>query len=128
LKRIADSNHDQQFFYCGTVESPREFFKLCDFLVLPSFAEGVPNVVLEAASVGTLSLLSKIGIHRDLESQGLAVTFNHLDFSDFIAKVRKASEYTSESSKGRIVSTWRTHFSGDKTLEVYKAAIQRAIG
>lgn len=126
LSKLEKFRDDEQFLYCGMVESPRELFKLCDFLVLPSHAEGVPNVVLEASSVGKPSLLSKIGIHCDLEKKGLAVTFNHWTFSDFVEKVNLTVMLNNESSKKHIVNTWNTYYSGEATMKVYKTAIEEA--
>jgi glycosyltransferase involved in cell wall biosynthesis len=73
--------------FLGQVASPREVVRMCDILVLPSLAEGLPLAVLEAISVGRPCVLSNIGVHRELARLGVGVTFDHRDFSDFATKV-----------------------------------------
>jgi L-malate glycosyltransferase len=74
-------------FFAGHIASPTPVIARADALVLPSFAEGFPLVVLEAASVGVPSLLSNIAVHRELMHLGFGRTFDHHRFEDFASKV-----------------------------------------
>lgn len=124
LQEIAKNNSRSQFLYIGMVGSPRAFCRLCDALVLPSFAEGVPNIVLEASSVGTISIVSNIGIHRDLERCGIAVTFNHRSFSDFDDKIEVARRFVSRDQKINIIDAWERRFSGEESMRTYLSVIE----
>lgn len=73
--------------FAGQLDDPTTALSLVDALLLPSFAEGFPLVVLEAASVGIPSLLSNIAVHRELSKLGFGITFNHRSFNDFQVKL-----------------------------------------
>lgn len=60
-----------------------------DMFVLPSLSEGMPLVVLEAASIGKPTLMSDLPVHRELGMDHLGVTFSQNDFVDFDAKVKR---------------------------------------
>lgn len=52
------------------------FYAACDFVVIPSFYDGMPNVLLEAAALGIPALASNTGGMRDvLENNANAVLF-----------------------------------------------------
>lgn len=51
--------HDN-IIYTGRVSEPEHYFSAFDFMVLPSYREGFGMVVLEAAAVGTPSIISNI--------------------------------------------------------------------
>jgi len=52
--------------YVGEIDRPEDLLEKNDCLVLPSYSEGMPNVVLEAAACGLYLLLSDISIHKEL--------------------------------------------------------------
>ncbi|MBF0506641.1 MAG: glycosyltransferase [Nitrospirae bacterium] len=47
------ARNDERFFMVGYQPNALEYIKASDLLVLPSFYEGLPNVVMEAMAVGT---------------------------------------------------------------------------
>ena len=50
----------------GYVENMAEEYEKVDLVVLPSLAEGTPNVVLEAYAYGRPAIVSDIGVERDI--------------------------------------------------------------
>lgn len=66
----------------GQVMSPASIIRHGHALVLPSFAEGFPLAVIEAAAVGIPSLLSNIAVHRELAELGFGRVFDHRCFKD----------------------------------------------
>ncbi len=65
------------------------FYAACDFVVIPSFYDGMPNVLLESAALGVPSISSNTGGMRDiLENGKTAILFDSGD--DF--QCRKAIE------------------------------------
>lgn len=81
--RSAGAGLADRVLFAGHVDRPTDALALADALVLPSFSEGFPLVVLEAAAVGVPCLLSRIAVHRELARIGFGATFDHRDFSDF---------------------------------------------
>jgi glycosyltransferase involved in cell wall biosynthesis len=79
---IVERGASDRVLMLGSVPRPDLVLEQCDALVLPSLAEGLPLVVLEAASLGKPSLLSNIAVHRELAHFGLGVIFDHRSFSD----------------------------------------------
>jgi glycosyltransferase involved in cell wall biosynthesis len=67
----ADSVH-----FVGAVNNPVDYLRAADIFVLPSFAEGMSNSLLEAMSVGLPVIASRIGGNTDLltdETAGLLI-------------------------------------------------------
>lgn len=105
--------------YFGFQSDISKFLIETDFLVLPSFAEGLPTVVLEAMQFGKPSLLSNIAVHREMCGLGAGVTFNHLDFSDFDKKLSQLSAF----EKSEVRHAWTKYFSGARSAKLYSGLI-----
>jgi len=66
LKRYIEENNLTEFVdFLGFVANMDEIYKQADLLVLPSFEEGTPNVLLEAFMHGVLPLASNITMNSD---------------------------------------------------------------
>ena len=78
---------DISIIYLGDVDCPEIYFGMADLLVLPSYAEGMPNVALEAMSSGLPLLLSDISVHLELVNYGAGRTFHLGDSSDLAYKM-----------------------------------------
>lgn len=74
IEKVADGPNVK---YVGKVKSVTKLIAECDFLILPSFSEGFPMVILEAASLGKISLLSNIAVHREISEIGVGFVFDH---------------------------------------------------
>ncbi len=57
---IKASENDKRILYLGYVNNPIDYIKASDVLILPSFYEGMPNVLIEAMAVGTPVIGSKV--------------------------------------------------------------------
>jgi hypothetical protein len=86
--------------YCGFSSDISKELGSYDCLILPSFAEGLPTVVVEAANLGLPCALSNIAVHRELEMLGVGAVFNHRNFNDFDEKIRQLT-YTNEMRRQR---------------------------
>lgn len=121
---IAKGETCERFLLMGNVEEPRDIVMKCDALVLPSFAEGMPLAVLEAASVGIPSLVSDIDVHRELESSGIAFTMDHLNFSDFESRI----DIIAGTDIRKIVQEkWRMFYSPETGAFAYHQILKQLI-
>jgi glycosyltransferase involved in cell wall biosynthesis len=111
--------------FLGQVASPREVVRMCDALILPSLAEGLPLAVLEAASVGRPSLMSNITVHRELARLGVGATFDHRRFSDFAAQVRTVmcGRPSGQGPDPGLQSLWRDTFSSEVGFRRYETLL-----
>ncbi len=65
--------------FLGYVEKVQKEYQEADIVVLPSFAEGTPNVVLEAFAYGRPVIVSDIGPLRDIVPDPLRFEVNNPD-------------------------------------------------
>ena len=62
---------DTDIDWLGTIENTGEFFRSVHLYVQPSFAEGLPNSVMEAMAAGRPVVASDIGGNNDLITDGV---------------------------------------------------------
>ena len=65
---IVNKDYPVQITYKGSVKNLDEYYQMSDIFVLPSYSEGLPNVLLEAAMCGLAVVASDIGGNRDVIS------------------------------------------------------------
>lgn len=92
-------------FYEGYTTTPLEYYREANFLILPSFYEGMPNVAFEALSQGNIPLLSDIPQHRRWFTEENAFFFEagnkeSLQQAIFRAATIKAAEYEKMRNSG----------------------------
>lgn len=63
---IVDKDYPVRVTYKGSVKNLDEYYQMADIFVLPSYSEGLPNVLLEAAMCGLALVASDIGGNRDI--------------------------------------------------------------
>jgi glycosyltransferase involved in cell wall biosynthesis len=92
VRRLKElGRRSEKIIFCGYTEGREkaEFFSNALLLVLPSYLEGFPIVVLEAKSYGVCVLASNISPHRELiENDVDGVLFETDNFSDLTAKIQ----------------------------------------
>lgn len=62
---------DADIDWLGTIENTSDFFRSIHFYVQPSFAEGLPNSVMEAMAAGRTVVATDIGGNNDLINDGV---------------------------------------------------------
>ena len=70
--QVATKNLDEQVRFLGYRSDVYNVMHSCQFFVLPSFREGMPNTLLEAMTVGLPIVASDIGVHRRWLKNGRA--------------------------------------------------------
>lgn len=101
----------------GQVSNASAVIAQSDMLVLASYAEGFPLVVLEAASVDRRSLLSNIAVHRELAVLGLGATFARGSTRDF---ARAATQLATRPHDGTTSALWKDRFSPQAGFSRYE--------
>jgi len=124
-KLIMLNGANDRIYLAGEVDEIGDLIKASHFLVLPSHAEGLPMVVLEAASMGRPSLMSNIAVHRELARMKLGEVFNRRDINDFYATIIKAIQVYSlpPNSDSSLLEIFNSNFSGDISFSKYLRAI-----
>ena len=71
-KSLAEINglNNLKVFYMGKVDNLDEYYRAADIFVLPSYIEGLPNVLLEAAMSGLPLVASEVGGSKDIIEEG----------------------------------------------------------
>jgi glycosyltransferase involved in cell wall biosynthesis len=118
FRLINDQSANQNVLYLGEILRPDLVIDKCDALVLPSLAEGLPLVVLEAARLGKPSLLSNIAVHRELAHLRLGITFDHRKFSDFDTALQKLSFLS--MNKQVVELAFQENFSSEVGFDRYE--------
>lgn len=81
----------------GFQEDPRPYYKMADCVVLPSYHEGLSNVLLEGASTGRLLITSDIpGCREVVEANKTGYLCKVRDTESLYAMMRKAVNLTKE--------------------------------
>lgn len=120
LEKLAnDSSVGGRVLLAGHVDELQKYLEACDLLVLPSHAEGLPLVVLEAASFGVPTLMSNLAVHRELASLGFGATFGRHTFTDFEEKVMTLVNDRSDVKDEVRRLLWEKRFSPKNGFQQY---------
>ncbi len=109
----------------GQVLSPTSITRHADALVLPSYAEGFPLAVLEAASVGVPALMSNITVHRELAGLGFGLTFDHRRFTDLV-QIAQALRLNTPTPSTDLIALWSREFTPEAGFARYEKLIAEA--
>lgn len=121
---IAAQHVSDRVALAGQVAQPAAVLAVADLLVLPSHAEGLPLVVIEAARLGVPSLLSNIAVHRELAVLGLGLTFDRHGFKDLSLKARQLANRATPAFRREVVALWQEHFSPEVGFARYQRLIE----
>ncbi|ACU86554.1 glycosyl/glycerophosphate transferase, teichoic acid biosynthesis [Brachybacterium faecium DSM 4810] len=105
---VTEKNLDEFVYMAGWVENPYPYIARADAMVLPSFHEGQPMVILEAQTIGTPVIGSDISSLQAMGADG-PETLLPLAVSDWVSELR--ARYDSDR-------THSTGFDGDSYVEM----------
>lgn len=71
IEKINRNSNNISVMNRGMVDNVEEYMKASDIFVLPSYSEGLPNVLLEAGSTGLALIATDIGGSRDIVDEGI---------------------------------------------------------
>ncbi len=121
---FADSGID----YIASVDDVRPFLQACDIVVLPSYTEGLPRVLLEAMAVGRPIIASDISGCRELvnDSNGFLIPAKDSDaLAAMMESVSKMDnrELTCLGNAG--YERVKTQYSIESIIECYQQLLKR---
>lgn len=86
--------------YLGTTKDVRHFIELADCVVLPSYREGTPRTLLEAASSSKPIVATNVpGCNQVVEDKFNGLLCNIKDADDLAAKMRNMANFDDETLK-----------------------------
>lgn len=86
--------------YLGTTKDVRHFIELADCVVLPSYREGTPRTLLEAASSSKPIVATNVpGCNQVVENNFNGLLCNMKDSADLADKMRSMARYDDETLK-----------------------------
>lgn len=117
--------------YLGKTDDIREFLKLCDVIVLPSYREGLSRVLLEACSCEKFIITSDIAGCKELCEEGkngFLCKPKDIDsltkaFSLTISLDKKMFDQMSKKSREMVINTFSSEIVNNIYLKVIKETI-----
>lgn len=113
---IKQSNLDKQIILHGTVNHDEvvKLLQKCHVLVLPSYREGVPNVIMEAFACGVPVVATNVGGISEVLNEKNGVLLNTYQPKDIVAGIEKClkTEWQAEKIRATINSfTWEENIA-----------------
>jgi len=100
-----------------------EFLEGLDILVIPSVADHIPNLILEAAFVGTLPLASNINGISELQERLNLRSIKPRDSQDIASKLNQEILSKNYLNRAELEKVSRTYFNSrielDKLISIY---------
>jgi glycosyltransferase involved in cell wall biosynthesis len=126
LRELAARHTGVEVRFLGPVRDPQPVYAAAELLVLPSLSEGMPGVVIEAALVGTASVVSAVGSVPELIEHG---TTGYLTspgdpvllaqrIREALRTCRQVGEHASES--------FRRRYTIDNVADLWRETLARA--
>ncbi|MCF8261499.1 MAG: glycosyltransferase family 4 protein [Melioribacteraceae bacterium] len=119
--------------YYGTVQDEQKIKEILlnsDALILPSHAEGMPTVILEAMSSGCAIIATDVGAVNTMvsnENGWLIDIMNEAQLSDAIKELLTLSEDDLRTKKNKSRELTKEHFIWDSVIEKTILEIERVI-
>jgi glycosyltransferase involved in cell wall biosynthesis/O-antigen ligase len=112
---------EKSVLFCGSTSNVRETLKDKWALVLPSYAEGTPNCVLEAMSLKVLTISSAVGGVPEFVEDGIN-GFSHearspQAFADAILRALELSPEEERAVCDRAWQTWQQQYSVEPLID-----------
>ena len=130
VEMIRELNLEKNIIYLGFRDDVYKIMQKSDLLIMPSLSEGMPNVVVEALSIGLPCLLSDIIAHRDVMGDGYGdCFFDPYDVEELRDRISNFLENETMKEflahEGKIIAR---KYLPEKMVESYKNYYMEIIG
>lgn len=121
LKEIVKTKDlDEIITFTGRISPIEDFFPALDVMLLPSFAEGLPTVVVEAQAAGIPVVMSdSITEEVDLGFNMLETATIETDISKWVEAIKKTQRVSVPNEKIREKVIKEKNFSNETSAELY---------
>jgi len=134
-QRIGELGLQQHFMLLGRRMDVPRLLNCCDLSVLPSWAEGLPNAVIESLAAGLPVVATRVGgipeIIEDGESGLLVPPHNPDDLAEAILRVLNDSEFArtlGRAGKDRVQKVFSFDRLVKETADLYEEGLARNLG
>jgi len=104
--------------FLGNRAEANRYNKFFDYYIFPSYMEGLPLALLEAAGAGKAIICSDINIHREIFSEEEASFFALDNVNDLMRAVLKANLYKTQFEQ-KVIEVYRAKFTADIMANSY---------
>jgi glycosyltransferase involved in cell wall biosynthesis len=122
---------DKKTHFLGYVENVNEVLYETDIFVLPSFQEGLPNVILEAGTIGTSVICSNIPGNNDIINNKNGILFDLNSDKDLSDKIKylliddKKRNEMALKLKKHVNNNYSIHKISKKYFDIYSNLINK---
>ena len=114
--------------YLGWIDKDQlddNVYSKCDFILLPSFYEGVPNVILESYLTNTKVIVSSKSIPYDIIVYGYVLPFNSKHWISLIKYLKDNYEYEPIDSRTYVINKFNWDIYGEKMMLCFDAILKK---
>ncbi len=104
--------------FLGNRAEANRYNKFFDYYIFPSYMEGLPLALLEAAGAGKAIICSDINIHREIFSEEEASFFALDNVNDLMRAVLKANLYKPQFEQ-KVIEVYSVKFTADIMANSY---------
>jgi glycosyltransferase involved in cell wall biosynthesis len=112
--------------FLGPLEHPGDVYAAADLLLVPSFSEGMPAVVIEAGLMGTSCVATRVGALPEMIDDGLTgYLAPSTDPKVFAATVQEAIP-GSAATGAKAAETFRDRYTMERIAPLWRQSLHRA--
>lgn len=130
IDKIKNGEYSPNMTYLGAIENAKEYIYASDLLILPSLAEAMPLVILEAMALRTPVAASNVdGIPEIIEDDKSGLLFSPLDEDDIVNTFTQLLSNPDKADRYRTKAYERywTFFSSSNQISKYKNFLNKVL-
>ena len=104
--------------FLGSRAEANRYNRFFDYYIFPSYMEGLPLSLLEAAGVGKAIICSDINIHREIFKEN-EVSFFQLDNIEDLKRAVEHAYNNKSKLELNVVSAYKKKFTADVMADCY---------